>query len=375
MRDDLLSGILDIDGLMDALWVILDIEQPDTQTINKIVVPSVELIYSYTECLVLHQNNTGSRHSVAPAVALLKKLLFAPYEAVQTSTRLMDTKKLLRPRRMQIGEYQENEKQNEEQLVAILPLAIAHIMGNLFTKMSLGKVVVSFTHTIKAMEPFFSILLSAMFLGEGYLTSPVQVKVGKVSSPTTNVSQLLEKVVNNEKIDRLLSLLVEKSAQAKRSGHPFPLTIVFVERKKSIDNITLFSVITIMSLFLLTPVALFMKGVKFTPTYLQAVDLNAKDVCIKALVVGICFHAYQQVRHSSGYCPLPFVRSSSYAEIKKATSGFSSIIATHSNGYVYKAQFRGGPAVVVKEVRIFNEAKDAFNKEVQLLMRLHHQLL
>ncbi|KAF6171537.1 hypothetical protein GIB67_018061 [Kingdonia uniflora] len=52
------------------------------------------------------------------------------------------------------------------QLVAILPLAIVHTMGNLFTNMSLGKVLVSFTHTIKAMEPFFSILLSAMFLGE-----------------------------------------------------------------------------------------------------------------------------------------------------------------------------------------------------------------
>uniref|UniRef100_A0A453KKQ2 Sugar phosphate transporter domain-containing protein n=1 Tax=Aegilops tauschii subsp. strangulata TaxID=200361 RepID=A0A453KKQ2_AEGTS len=52
------------------------------------------------------------------------------------------------------------------QLLAILPLAIVHTMGNLFTNMSLGKVAVSFTHTIKAMEPFFSVLLSAMFLGE-----------------------------------------------------------------------------------------------------------------------------------------------------------------------------------------------------------------
>jgi len=52
------------------------------------------------------------------------------------------------------------------QLLAILPLAIVHTMGNLFTNMSLGKVAVSFTHTIKAMEPFFSVLLSAIFLGE-----------------------------------------------------------------------------------------------------------------------------------------------------------------------------------------------------------------
>jgi solute carrier family 35, member E1 len=50
--------------------------------------------------------------------------------------------------------------------VAILPLALVHTMGNLFTNLSLGKVAVSFTHTIKAMEPFFSVLLSAIFLGE-----------------------------------------------------------------------------------------------------------------------------------------------------------------------------------------------------------------
>lgn len=48
----------------------------------------------------------------------------------------------------------------------ILPLAVVHTLGNLFTNMSLGKVAVSFTHTIKAMEPFFSVVLSAMFLGE-----------------------------------------------------------------------------------------------------------------------------------------------------------------------------------------------------------------
>ncbi|BAF16686.2 Os05g0170900 [Oryza sativa Japonica Group] len=52
------------------------------------------------------------------------------------------------------------------QYAKILPLALVHTMGNVFTNMSLGKVAVSFTHTIKAMEPFFSVLLSVLFLGE-----------------------------------------------------------------------------------------------------------------------------------------------------------------------------------------------------------------
>lgn len=86
------SGL--VDGLMQVLWGILDLEQPDTQTINNIVIPSVELIYSYAECLALHGSD-ASGHSVAPAVVLLKKLLFAPYDAVQTSSSLAISSRLL----------------------------------------------------------------------------------------------------------------------------------------------------------------------------------------------------------------------------------------------------------------------------------------
>jgi solute carrier family 35, member E1 len=49
---------------------------------------------------------------------------------------------------------------------AVLPLAVVHTIGNLLTNVSLGMVAVSFTHTIKAMEPLFSVLLSALFLGQ-----------------------------------------------------------------------------------------------------------------------------------------------------------------------------------------------------------------
>ncbi|KAG4974932.1 hypothetical protein JHK87_031753 [Glycine soja] len=72
---------------------------------------------------------------------------------------------------------------------------------------------------------------------EEYLANPVQVKVGKVSSPTTNVSQTLVKISENEKIDRLLDLLVEEASQAEKCGHPCPLTIVFVERKTRCDEV------------------------------------------------------------------------------------------------------------------------------------------
>lgn len=75
-------------------------------------------------------------------------------------------------------------------------------------------------------------------LAQEYLNKPVQVKVGKVSSPTANVSQVLEKVTEEEKTDRLMALLVEESSQAEKSGQPLPLTIVFVERKTRCDEVS-----------------------------------------------------------------------------------------------------------------------------------------
>ncbi|KAF9670960.1 hypothetical protein SADUNF_Sadunf13G0123400 [Salix dunnii] len=112
-------------------------------------------------------------------------------------------------------------------------------------------------------------------LTQEYLTSPVQVKVGKVSSPTANVSQILTKVSESEKvcffwcistrlvhliyclhtinftvglviatldlvpctIDYLLALLVVDDSHAKRSNQPFPLTIVFVETKTRCNEV------------------------------------------------------------------------------------------------------------------------------------------
>ncbi|KAI3452175.1 hypothetical protein Pfo_008840 [Paulownia fortunei] len=94
-----------VDGLMQVLWGILDVEQPDTQTMNNIVISSVELIYCYAECLALHGKDAGMQ-SVAPAVTLLKKLLFSSNEAVQTSSSLAISSRLLQvpfPKQTMLG--------------------------------------------------------------------------------------------------------------------------------------------------------------------------------------------------------------------------------------------------------------------------------
>ncbi|KAI4389290.1 hypothetical protein MLD38_001530 [Melastoma candidum] len=89
-----INGSEVVDGLMQVLWGILELEQPDPQTLNDLIISSVELIYCYAECLVLHGKDSGVG-SVKPAVTLLKQLLLSSYEAVQTASSLAISSRLL----------------------------------------------------------------------------------------------------------------------------------------------------------------------------------------------------------------------------------------------------------------------------------------
>lgn len=66
----------------------------------------------------------------------------------------------------------------------------------------------------------------------------------------------------------------------------------------SLDNINLFSIITILSFCLLTPVALLRDGgFLLSPSAMHGMGiLDANTVLKRALFAGVCFHAYQQVR-------------------------------------------------------------------------------
>lgn len=107
------------------------------------------------------------------------------------------------------------------------------------------------------------------------------------------------------------------------------MTGTYLEQE-GLDNINLFSTITIISFSLLVPIAIVMEGFKFTPSYLQQYSvrtfyirskrihefdiimiwyiliqarqgLNLKDLCLKIVLSGVCFHSYQQVRFPTYY--------------------------------------------------------------------------
>eukprot|EP01102_Stenamoeba_stenopodia_P014125 TRINITY_DN4660_c1_g1_i1.p1 TRINITY_DN4660_c1_g1~~TRINITY_DN4660_c1_g1_i1.p1 ORF type:complete len:389 (-),score=97.37 TRINITY_DN4660_c1_g1_i1:122-1288(-) len=64
----------------------------------------------------------------------------------------------------------------------VVPLSFGHIFAHLFTQISIGNVPVSFTHTVKASSPIFTVILSKLYLGEeftrGVLLSLIPIMVG-----------------------------------------------------------------------------------------------------------------------------------------------------------------------------------------------------
>ena len=83
-----------------------------------------------------------------------------------------------------------------------------------------------------------------------------------------------------------------------QTTNPFPLFSKHQNKNKQQDNINLFSVITILSFFLLAPVTLVKEGVRLTPSALTAAGVaNPTLVIQQALAAAACFHAYQQVSY------------------------------------------------------------------------------
>ncbi|KAL8528200.1 hypothetical protein ACS0TY_005853 [Phlomoides rotata] len=175
-------------------------------------------------------------------------------------------------------------KLRRSQFSVIFLLAVGHTIGNLLTNISLGKVAVSFTHTIKAMEPFFTVLLSALFFGEFLLLCLLLVVwlwLHLLRSLSTGFSCAMASNLTNQ----------TRNVFSKK---------FMVREEETLDNINLFSLMTIISFLLLAPAAILLEGVKFSPSYLQnaaSQGLNVKELCIRALLSGFCFHTYQQISY------------------------------------------------------------------------------
>ncbi|KDD72777.1 hypothetical protein H632_c2913p0, partial [Helicosporidium sp. ATCC 50920] len=143
------------------------------------------------------------------------------------------------------------------------PLALVHTLGNALTNVSLGAVAVSFTHTIKALEPLFSVVLSSLFLGDApnaaVILSLVPIVGGVALASTSELSfnwtGFLSAMGSN------LTFQSRNVLSKKFMGGAAKETL----RESRLDNVNLFSVMTLMAFCMLAPLALFLEAPPLTP--------------------------------------------------------------------------------------------------------------
>ncbi|KAG1667772.1 hypothetical protein FOA52_010809 [Chlamydomonas sp. UWO 241] len=175
---------------------------------------------------------------------------------------------------------------------AIYPLAIINVLGNVLTNVSLGLVAVSFTHTVKAAEPFFSVIFSWIFLGD---LPPYQVLltllpivggvvIASASEASFNWGGFLSAIASNVTFQS--RNVLSKKFMNSLKGKP--------------DSMMLFQVISVMSFITLLPIAIFMEGMPALPSSLAAAGFTAaatEKVYKSLLFAGFCFHGYQQLSY------------------------------------------------------------------------------
>jgi solute carrier family 35 protein E1 len=229
-------------------------------------------------------------------------------------------------------------------------IAFFHGMGNYATCISLGSGAVSFTHIVKAAEPIFSAILSALifktiFPFEVYLSLfPIVIGVGLASSKelsftwisffsamASNLFYQLRIVLakkemtsittnnnntnsNIKSIDKTLSKMENNTTIAVRSPDD------------TISPENLFRIITIISAIQLIPIALLIEGSVLQSSYNSVINSgNYEEFISSMLISGVSYYMYNEV----AFWILGLVHPISHAvgnTIKRVVIIFASII-------------------------------------------------
>lgn len=277
---------------------------------------------------------------------------------------------------------------NKLLLRSTFPLAVLHAAGFLLTNMSLGKVSVAFTHTVKSTEPFFSVALTPSILGEvptwGIVMSLFPIVAGVALASLTDVSfnwiGFLSAVGSNLALQsrNVLSkkLMGSSGGKTRGGGGPPPVppvisaqSIVPVnipggggtpssalsslpERTESLaeveedtfrrlDNVNLFSTMTILAFVLLLPLALIWEGTPLlgaaaspavtgmtTAVLARKLVLGGVCRCLDVLSSYMILQRVSPVTHSVGNCVKRAVVIAMSIFIFKTKMSFLNIVGT-----------------------------------------------
>ncbi|GJD06363.1 Glucose-6-phosphate/phosphate translocator 2, chloroplastic [Galdieria sulphuraria] len=173
----------------------------------------------------------------------------------------------------------------------LLPVAAAHTIGHISTVVSLGAVAISFTHVVKALEPFVNVLASAVIL-RSVFPIPVYLSLLPVVGGVI-IASVTE-----------LSFTWTGFMAAMLSNFAFTSRNIFSKISmndqtsyKHMSPANLFAVLTILSTFILLPVALILEGPKLYQGWILATSgkTTSMQLITGLLTSGLFFYLYNEV--------------------------------------------------------------------------------
>eukprot|EP00191_Tetraselmis_sp_GSL018_P016611 CAMPEP_0177579974 /NCGR_PEP_ID=MMETSP0419_2-20121207/1275_1 /TAXON_ID=582737 /ORGANISM="Tetraselmis sp., Strain GSL018" /LENGTH=476 /DNA_ID=CAMNT_0019068735 /DNA_START=398 /DNA_END=1828 /DNA_ORIENTATION=+ len=183
---------------------------------------------------------------------------------------------------------------------AVFPLSVLHLLGFVTTNMSLGAVNVSLTHTIKSLEPFFTVVLSFVFLGSvptlPVMLTLVPIVAGVIIASATDLSftwyGFLTAMGSNLAFQsrNVISkkYMVESSLESLEQSP--------TESRSVLDDINLFACISLAATALIIPVVLLLDGPKLAAAFASTGgsllerlgSIMPLDVVQKTISAGVC---------------------------------------------------------------------------------------
>lgn len=160
------------------------------------------------------------------------------------------------------------------------------MMGQELSMMSLGAGPVSFTHIVKALEPFFSAVVSAVVFGKWmhpmvYATLiPVVGGVAYACLKERSFSWLAFWTAMGSNLAFALRAVVSKSALDSAGG----------ELGENLTSVNLFGVVTMFAFLQSIPLFLLGEGFSFVDLWKKALEKSTKYELVKGLVVSGLFH-------------------------------------------------------------------------------------
>uniref|UniRef100_A0A803RA91 Sugar phosphate transporter domain-containing protein n=1 Tax=Cannabis sativa TaxID=3483 RepID=A0A803RA91_CANSA len=238
---------------------------------------------------------------------------------------------------------------DKELLLVLTPVAFCHALGHVMSNVSFAAVAVSFTHTIKALEPFFNAAASQFVLGYqiplSLWLSLAPVVIGVSMASLTELSFNWTGFV---------SAMISNIAFTYRS-------IYSKKAMTEMDSTNVYAYISIIALFVCIPPALIIEGPKLLQHGFK--DAIAQVGLYKFMsdlfLIGLFYHLYNQLATNTLERVAPLTHAVGNVLKRVFVIGFSIIVF----GNKISTQTGIGTAIAIAGVAMYSLIKAKMEEE------------